>query len=164
MILIALIASLIISTGSFAWGYWRAGYEDTARWIVAFGILWLVCHWRKSRWVSSPAIFLALLLAAFGVWFKFNYGWMFSGAVFALVAWDLADFRQKIRFMPAREDIAGRTRRRILRISILILAGFALVSLFMLSRGQFTSDWGLFLLAVILFGSLQVFAWRRGSR
>lgn len=164
MTLIALIASIVISTGSFAWGYWQSGYEATARWIAAFGVFWLVSYWRKWRWVSSPAVFLALLLAAFGVWFKFHYGWMFSGAVFALVAWDLADFRQKLKLMPAREDIAGRTRRRILRISILILAGFTLVSLFMLSRTQFTSDWGLFLLVVTLFGSLQIFAWRRGSR
>ena len=160
MILIALIACVIFSTGSLAWGYWLAGYEGIARWVFVFGVLWLLAQWRKWKWFTSPAVLVYLLLAGYGVWFKFIPGWMFSGSVFGLFAWDLAEFQKRIKNMPAREDIHGMTRRRILRISLLVLLGFMLVSLVMLVNQQFARDWGLFVLFVCLIGSLQAFAWR----
>ena len=161
LIVIALLACIFISTGSFAWGYWNVGYEGIVRWILAFGVLWLAAYWRKWRWIFTPVLLLSILLAVFGVWFEFPPGWILTGAVFALFAWDLAEFQQRLKVVPARNDHPAMIRRRILRISILILAGEVFVSLVMLGRGQFTSDWGFFLAGLVILGSLQAFAWRR---
>ena len=49
--------------------------------------------------------------------------WMFSGAIFALIAWDLNQFQMKLTLLPDREDKQGMTRRRLIRISILALIG-----------------------------------------
>ncbi|MEN9562314.1 MAG: hypothetical protein RIR73_558, partial [Chloroflexota bacterium] len=110
------------------WGYWLAGYENATEWILAFGIFWLVSLWRKWKWFSAPAVLISLGLAAFGVWFKFIPGLMFSGAVFALFAWHLTEFRQKLKFLPPREDAKGMTRRHLIRIGILA-AGAVMIAL-----------------------------------
>ena len=130
MISIALVICIVISTSSFAWGYWQAGLEGAARWIVVFGIIWLLAQWRKWREFSVPAVFLALFLAAYGVWYKFVPGLMFSGAVFGVLAWNLNEFQRKLRMLPQREDKAGMTRRHLIRIGLLSV-GSILIALFL---------------------------------
>lgn len=134
MIIIALVVCIIISTGSFVWGYRLAGYDEAARWIIAFGVFWLVSQWRKWKWFSAPAVFIALLLAAYGVWFEFTPGWMFGGAVFGVFAWNLTEFQQKLGMLPAREDKAGMTRRHLLRIGLLALGTILIAMLLGLGR------------------------------
>ena len=160
LILVTLIVTIIIATGSLAWGYWQAGLEGAARWVVVFGIIWLVSDRLRWRWFPTVAMLLALLLAVFGIWFEFHPGWMFSGAAFALIAYDLGEFQLRLRSMPARDDIHGRTRRRILRVSILAGLGLAFISLFVFFTGKFSLDWGLFLIVVLLFASIQFLAWK----
>lgn len=121
MIIIALVLCIIISTGSFVWGYCLAGYDEASRWIIAFGVFWLASHWRKWKWFFAPAVFMTLLLAAYGVWFEFQPAWMLSGAAFAVFAWNLTEFQRKLGMLPAREDKAGMTRRHLLRIGLLAL-------------------------------------------
>lgn len=126
MIIVALVICIVISSGSFAWGYWQAGYENAAGWIATLGIFWLVSQWRKWKWFSAPAVLISLGLAVFGVWFKFIPGWMFSGAVFGFFAWDLTEFRQKIKMLYPREDAKGITRRHLIRIGILAVCAVAI--------------------------------------
>ena len=121
MIIIALVICILISVSSFAWGYWLAGYENAAAWIAAFGVFWLVSQWRAWKWVSAPAVLMALGLAAFGVWYKFTPGWMFSGAVFGFLASNLSEFQQKLKFLYPREDARGMTRRHLIRIGLLAM-------------------------------------------
>lgn len=59
----------------------------------------------------------------FGVWNDLSLVWMFSGAIFALIAWDLNQFQMKLSLLPDREDKQGMTRRRLIRISILAVIG-----------------------------------------
>lgn len=162
MITAALFSSVVVSAGSFAWGYDQAGFEGVARWVIAAGFFWLIAIWRKWRWTSSAGILLALTLSIFGLWFNFPSGWMFSGMIFALFAWDLTEFRQRIKSLPAREDIRGMERRHLARISFLALAGLLASSLFMFMRGQFTLEWGIYVLSVFLLGLFQIAAWVRG--
>lgn len=126
MIIVTLVLCILISSGSFAWGYWLAGYENVAAWIAAFGVFWLVSQWRAWKWVSAPAALIALSLAAFGVWFKFSPGWMFSGAVFGLFAWNLTEFLQKLKLLYPREDAKGMTRRHLTRIGLLAAGAVAI--------------------------------------
>lgn len=134
LIITVLVICILISSSSFAWGYWLAGYENAAGWIAALGVFWLVSQWRKWKWFSAPAALTCLGLAAFGVWFKFIPGLMFSGAVFGFFAWDLTEFRQKLKLMYPREDAKGMTRRHLIRIGI--LAAVAVVITFILGIGK----------------------------
>lgn len=102
---------------------------------------------------------LCLFFAVLGVWYGLHPGWMFTGAAFALVAYDMGEFRSELGAIPAREDIPGRARRRVLRVSIMTGLGLLLVSLFLALTGKFSSDWGLFLAAVTLVGLTQALAW-----
>ncbi len=128
MIIPVLVVCILISNSSFAWGYWQAGYENAVNWIIAFGFFWLVSLWRKWKWFSAPAVLISLGLAVFGVWFKFIPGLMFSGAVFGFLAWNLTEFRQKLKTLYPREDAKGMTRRQLIRIGILA-AGAVVITL-----------------------------------
>ncbi|MBX3035415.1 MAG: hypothetical protein KF758_00755 [Anaerolineales bacterium] len=123
MIILALILSILISIASFAWGYFQTGFENLAKYISIFGVLWFISHWRRWKWFPSFALFVSLFLSIFGLWFDLSLVWMFSGTIFALIAWDLNQFQIKLSLLPDREDKQGMTRRRLIRISILALVG-----------------------------------------
>jgi hypothetical protein len=163
--LIALVSSIIISIGSLAWGYAGAGFDIFVRWIVIFGIVWLFTQWQGWDWFSSLGLFFVILLSAFGLWFGFAPGWMFSGAIFALFAWDMTDFRRRMRSSAADDDMRGMERRHIARVSLLSLAGLTLASITMLLRVEFTFEWGALLVLVVLVGLSQLVGWfRRQSK
>jgi hypothetical protein len=130
LIIISLIFSMIVSIGSFAWGFFQAGFENLTLWMIAFGIFWLVAQWQKWRWLSSVWVVCAVLIAMVSLWFNVTFGWMFSGALFALFAWDLTDFREKIKNLPPREDARGLTRRHLIRIGLLEVGGLLIAFVF----------------------------------
>jgi len=133
--LIPLAICIIISTASFAGGYSLAGYDGIARWIIAFGVLSLAALIFKWRRFFGLAVLFAVALASFGIWFKFTPGWMFSGAVFAFFAWDLIEFQARMKLLPPREDVSGRTRRHLIRIIFLAVSGMGLAFLLGWFRG-----------------------------
>jgi uncharacterized membrane protein AbrB (regulator of aidB expression) len=159
MTAIAFLFSTIISAGSLAWGFAGSGFRGVSTWIALFGLFWLFSHWRGWKWFSPFGLFLAILFAVLGLWLDFPIGWMFSGALFALFAWDMTEFGRKLGQLPAREDAKGIERRHLLRVSLLVLGGLLTASLFMLYLGQFDRAWGMFLAGVVAVGSTQVFAW-----
>lgn len=123
MIITALILSIFLSIFSFAWAFFQAGFENTAKGILIFGSLWFISFWRKWHWFPSLAMFVALFLALFGVWNDLPLVWMFSGAIFTLITWDLKQFQIKLSLLPDREDKQGMTKRRLIRIGILVSIG-----------------------------------------
>ena len=161
MAVIALVSSIIISMGSLAWGFAEAGFVVFARWILVFCAVWLFTQWRGWGWFSSPGLFFAILASAFGLWFGFMPGWLFSGSIFALFAWDMTDFRRRMRSIAADDNARGLERRHIARISLLSLAGLFLASIAMFVRVKFTFEWGALLVFVILLGLSQLVGWFR---
>ena len=134
MLFIVLIVCILMSTGLFVWGYTQAGYEEAARWFIAFGAFWLLAEWRKWKWFSAPAVLFGLFLAGYGVWFKFVSGLMFSGAVFSVLAWNITEFQEKLRLLPQREDKQGMAKRHLIRLGTLSL-GTVLIAFLLGIRG-----------------------------
>lgn len=128
MLLIAIFSSIILSIASFAWGFFQTDYENTAKAILAFGLLWLISLWRRWKWFPSLALILSIFVSIFGLWFDLPLVWMFSGAIFALIAWDLNQFQIKLSLLPDREDKQGMTRRRLIRIMFLVLIGLGVAT------------------------------------
>ncbi len=161
MTVIALASSIIISIGSLAWGYAEVGFDMFARWVLIFGLVWLFTQWQDWGWFSSFGLFFVMVISAFGLWFGFTPGWMFSGGIFALFAWDMTDFRRRMRYMAADDNMRGMERRHIARVSLLSFAGLLLASITMLVRVQFTFEWGALLVLVVLLGLSQLVGWFR---
>ena len=86
---------------------------------------------------------------------------MFAGGIFALVAWDMTDFRQRLRGMADDDDTRGIERRHLARISLLVFIGLVLASIAMLVRVQFTFEWSALLVIVALLGLGQLVGWFR---
>jgi hypothetical protein len=136
--LLALVLSIILGAGSLAWGYAQVGLPQLARWILAFGLVWLVAVWRRWRWFAAAGLSVYFLVAALGLWFlNFPPGWMFAGAIGGLLAWDLTDFRWRQRFAASDGERRAVERRHLFRISFVALLGFGLASLAMAVKLQF---------------------------
>jgi hypothetical protein len=159
--LIALLSSIVISSASLAWGFAQGGFTSFSVWILILGAGWLFSVWQGWNWYSSFALFVSTVLAALGLWFGFVPGWMFAGGIFALVAWDMTDFRQRLRGMADDDDTRGIERRHLARISLLALIGMAFASVTMLVRVQFTFEWSALLVIVALLGLGQLVSWLR---
>ena len=152
MTLVAFILSVILGTGSLAYGYSQMGLTNLARWFVVLGILWLLAQWREYYWFSSLALFTLLIAAAFGVWVEFPTIWMLLGALGGLLGWDLSDFARRLHFAASTDDILGMERRHLARVGIVATLGFglALLSLYIrINRLAFEVAVVLVLLAVL---------------
>ena len=152
MTIIAMVLSIIMGTGSLAYGYSQAGFADPVRWIMLLGVIWLVAHWRKYYWFSSVALFITLIAAAYGVWHEFPTIWMLLGALGGLLGWDLSDFARRLSYAAPTDDVQGMERRHLERAGIVAALGFglALLSLVIhINRLAFEVAVGLVLLAAL---------------
>jgi len=129
MTIVAMILSIILGTGSLAYGYSQAGMPDPARWCVLLGIVWILAHWRKIYWFSTLGLFLTIIAAAYGVWNSFTTIWMLLGALGGLLSWDLSDFAMRLSYAAPTDDIQGMERRHLERAGIVALLGFGLALL-----------------------------------
>jgi hypothetical protein len=151
----------MICSASLAWGFAQRGFTSFSTWIIILGAGWLLATWQEWRWYSSVALILSTIAAAFGLWFGFIPGWMFAGGIFALIAWDMTDFRQRLRGMANDAETRGLERRHLARISLLAFIGMVLASIAMLVRVQFTFEWRVLLVIVSLLGLGQLVGWFR---
>lgn len=164
--LFVLLFCIVLGTGSLAWGYLQVGLPVFARWIAAFGALWLIAVWRRWRWFSGLGLAFTFLAAAVGLWFlNFAPGWMFAGAIGGLIAWDLTYFRERLRFSGSDEEQDAMAGRHLVRVAVLALLGFLLASLAMAIKLQFSFQWALLLAVVAILGLTQLVTWfrRRGG-
>jgi len=157
----AFVIGVFIGVGSMAYAYGSLGFSTLVRVLLAFGVFWLFAGWKRWTWVSSIGILLLVILAAFGLWFEFSPGWMISGALGGLMAWDLADFMRRLRFVPLGDDIRGLERRHLTRLTIVAVAGAILASFAMYAHVGFTFEWGVVLTLIAVLGLTQLVAWLR---
>jgi hypothetical protein len=164
--LFALLFSILFGLGSLAFGYHLAGFAQFVRWIIFFGVLWLVTIWQRWRWFATIGLLFNLLFSALGLWlFNFPPGWMFAGAIGGLLAFDLTHFRDRVRFIASDDEWRGLEARHLLRISLLAILGMTLASLAMVIKRQFNFEWIVLLVIVGVFGIIQFAVWfrRRGE-
>jgi hypothetical protein len=159
--LIALFTSMFLSVASLYWGYVQAGFEPASRWILIIGIFWLFSQWRHWSWFSSLVLFAFVGFAAFGLILGFDFGWMLAGSVFALFAWDMTDFRRRLRFAAEDDDSKGMERRHLARLTLLVIGALMLVTAALFIQVKFTFEWGVLLVVVVLFGLIQLIGWFR---
>jgi hypothetical protein len=162
MTLFGLLFGIVLGTGTLAWGYMQVGLPQFARWILLFGAIWLFAVWQRWRWFANVGLIFHVAVAALGLWFlNFPPGWMFAGALGALIAWDLTYFRYRQRFVATDEERHAMEGRHLVRLSVLCLLGFLLASLAMAVKLQFNFQWALLLALVAILGLTQLVTWFR---
>lgn len=161
MTFIALVFSVLMGIGSLAWGYSGSRFDLIVPWLLLFGGLWLLAAWQRWTWFSALGLFMSLVLAAFGMWLELSFGWMIAGALGGLLAWDLADFRRRMRFALRTEDLRDLERRHLARATIVGLAGLILASIPMAIRLEFTFEWAALLTLAAALGITQLVSWLR---
>jgi hypothetical protein len=125
------------------------------------GALWLFAGKQRWVWFSTIALLISVSLAGFGLWIELSPGWMISGALGALLAWDLTDFMRRLRFAPLMDDLRALERRHLTRLTIVTVVGVLLASIAMLVRLEFTFEWIVLLTLVAVLGITQLVSWLR---
>jgi len=165
MIIFAFVFGVVVGIGSLAWGYSLIGLNVVAGWMLVFGVSWLFAGWQRWSWYSAIGLLLTVAAAAFGLWYGFSTGWMLAGAIGGLLAWDLSDFRRRIRYATDIKDLPDLERRHLARVTIVALLGLGLASFSMVVRLEFSFEWIMLLTVVAVFGIIQLVSWllKRGG-
>ena len=161
MSLFVFIFSVLMGAGSLAYAYNGAGFVMLARYILVIGVLWLYAGWKRWTWFSAIALLLCVALAAFGLWINLSPGWMISGALGGLLAWDLTEFMRRLRFAAWTDNLRDLERRHLARVAIVAMIGAGLASIPMLVRLEFSFEWVVLLTLVAALGVTQLVAWLR---
>jgi len=151
----------LMGVGSLSYAYAGRGFDLVARVLLILGALWLFAGRQRWVWFSTVALLVSVSLAAFGLWIELPSGWMVTGALGALLAWDLTDFMRRLRFAPLMDDLPALERRHLTRLTIVTLVGVFLASIPMLVRLQFTFEWIMLLTLVAVLGITQLVSWLR---
>ena len=159
----ALFASIVLGIGSLALGYARGGQLGLSMFILALGAIWFFAQWHNWQWSPLIGLALAVFSAAVGLMLGINYGWMFAGTLFSLLAWDLAEFGDRLRLVSTRKDAGVMEKRHFIRLGFLAAAGIILVSLTMSVHWQFSFGWLVLLALAAALGLTQLVAWFRQS-
>ena len=157
----AFVVSVLMGVGSFAYAYASIGLDFLSRGFVIFGVLWLFAGRQRWVWFSTIALLLSVLLAGFGLWLELSPGWMITGSLGALMAWDLTDFMRRLSYAPILDDTSGLERGHLMRLTIVALAGVILASIAIFVRVEFTFEWVMLLTLVGVLGVTQLVAWLR---
>jgi hypothetical protein len=159
----AFVVSVLMGMGSLAYVYAGTGLAPFVRWFLILGALWLFAGRKCWTWFSTMLLLLLVTLAGIGLWFGLSPGWMISGALGGLMAWDLTDFMRRLRFAPLMDDTRELERRHLTRLTIVALVGVSLASIAIFVRLEFTFAWGVVLTLVAVLGITQLVAWLRRS-
>lgn len=157
----AFVISVLLGIGSLSFAYAGKGFDLAVRVLLLVGALWLFAGKQGWIWFSTIALLISVSLAGFGLWIELSPGWMISGALGALLAWDLTDFMRRLRFAPLMDDLRALERRHLTRLTIVTVVGVLLASIPMLVRFEFTFEWIVLLTLVAVLGITQLVSWLR---
>jgi hypothetical protein len=154
-----LVVSLVAGSASLAWAYAAAGADGGARGLSLLGVIWLTAEWRRWRWVRGLGLFVYVGFAAYGLWIGLPASRMVIGVLGALLAWDLGDFRERLRRASPTDDRRGLELRHLGRLVIVAAAGLLLAGLTAVLRVRLTFEVVTLLVVLTALGLAQLVRW-----
>ena len=165
-----------------ATGYYRLGLVKPSIGLLLFGLLWMLGIGFRISLASSLGLAVAFFAATAGLIldpaslvktdldlshsFQLAVGSLngsfvifFLAALFAFLAWDVADFHSRLRLAASQDDQAGLERRHLARLATITLIGILLSSFTMLLRVRLTFEWMVVLLLISVWGISQLVHW-----
>ncbi len=89
---------------ALAWAYSQADLMNHAWATLAVGALWTWGLLQYKNWMPRLGLIALTLLAVISLFNEIAFGWAFAGALGALLAYDLSNFYQRLRFASPTED------------------------------------------------------------
>ncbi len=161
MIKFSTFFTLWMGTLALGFAYQQADLTNHAWAAVIIGAIWTwgLLQFKKR----SPRIGMVLLslLSIIGLFNELSFGWMFAGALNALLSYDLSNFYQRLRFASETEDTKLLKRVHFTRLSIITLLGLFLSTASMLWQAKFTFEWAVFLMLAGVWGISLLVGWVR---
>jgi hypothetical protein len=97
--------------------------------VLILGVAWLVGLSRGWDWMAPLGLVLSTLVAAAGLLLGAGVGWMLSGLVAALSAWDLHHFSRLLDSVPRAGRAREPERRHLQRLCIAVGMGLLLATI-----------------------------------
>jgi len=154
-----LVINLLMGIGTLAWGYHAGGYPDIGYAILGLGLLWGLSIWKRWRWFTSIGLAATILAAAVGLWINLPFGWMMTGGVGGLLAYDLSSFINRLRFAAPGEDRKRLERTHMARLGLLIVLTLIFSSIAMFWQSEFSFEWAIFLGLASVWGVSLLVRW-----
>lgn len=172
----------ILSVGFLAAGNFLIGFGWPAVGLLVIGILWIVGLALSWDWIPPLGLFAAFGAAALGLFLDPSAGLraslgvgpnallgtgdpgrpavlLISGAIFALLAWDLAEFDFRLRLASPDDDTVGLERHHLLRLAILTLVGGGLSAFALTIHLKPSFEWMVILMFFTVWGIGRMVDW-----
>jgi len=142
----------VLSIGLLAAAYFLNSLVWPAAGLLGLGILWIVGLVLRWDWVSPLGLFAAFGAAALGLFLGHSMLLLIASAIFALLAWDLAEFNIRLRKASPKDDIASLEKHHLFRLAIIVLAGGALSAVALTLRLTLSFEWLVILMFIAVWG------------
>jgi hypothetical protein len=146
-----LIVSALLSTFLLAWALVAEEWIYPAIALALLGIAWTLAQF-KWRWVSSLGFALITLLVILGVIFNLSALLLASAEVSAFIAWDLAEFFNRVRQASPKDDIGKLEQKHFTRLGLVLVAGVGSALLVRLVKVRFSFEVGALLVLAGIWG------------
>ncbi len=140
-------------------GYYRLGLVKPLIGLLLFGLLWILGIVFRISLASSISLVIVFIVATLGLVFdpassvrtdldlshsfqltvgslNWSYVIFFLAALFAFLAWDLADFHSRLRLAASQDDLAGLEHRHLTRLAAITLIGILLSFIYDVVKGE----------------------------
>jgi hypothetical protein len=149
----------ILSVGLLASGYFLSGLGWPAVGSLVFGVFWIIGLAFRWDWVPLLGLFTACGAAAFGLFLDPSPVFLIPAAIFALLAWDLAEFHIRMRKGSPENDIATLEKRHLSRLVALALVGGGLSVFALILHLKPSFEWMIILMFFTVWGIGQMVNW-----
>lgn len=152
---------LWMGTAALTWGFYRADETGFGEIILAAAALWtlgVVQRWKRVPGFGALAF---ALFAAIGIYREIPLGWMFAGALYAYLAYNLHQFYLRLRLLVVQSGTREMTRVHFMRLALVVFLGMLVASLTMLFQDAFDLSWMIFLGLSVLLGAALFVVWHR---
>jgi len=163
VIAVSLFLSTFLSIAVIAAGYFNAGMDIQAFGLIGVGVVWVLIQ-IKWTWVASVGLSIITLAAALGLFYELPMWLMVAGFLFAFMAWDLAEFKSRIKQGCEEDQLNSLTLNHFARLGLVLALGFGIVTLTRFIRLRFNFEMAALLTLAGVWGlSLLVGRLRRGE-
>jgi len=160
---IGLFLCTFLSIAMMAFGYFGAGMFNQAIGLMAVGAVWMIGQ-IKWTWVASMGLSIMTLAAAIGLIYKLPMALMIGGFLFAFIAWDLMEFKSRVKQGSEEDQLNVLTMKHFARLGLVLALGFGVIALTRLIRLRFNFEVAALLTLAGVWGlSLLVGRMRRGN-
>ena len=142
----------VLSTGLLAAGYFFSGLDWFAVALFVFGILWIVGLALRWEWIPPLSLFTIFGVAALGLLQGLSTLFLIAGSLFALLAWDLADFHLRLQKSSLEDDLTVLEKHHLLRLGFLGFSGAGLSAFALTLHLDPSFEWTVILMLFAVWG------------